>query len=333
MNRSLPSLITGVLLALLLVLYMVTFQVRSTEVAVVRTFGQARAPQEGDPGSVRTEAGLYWKWPWPVQQVSIYDNRIQMTGLVGEEVSIGDKTVVLTTATGWRIGNPYKFSISCGSMEEAQSRLITLVRAAQKSVLNRYRFDQLVSMNREELRYDETVAEILKEVSGRAAETLGIEAKSVHIEGLALPQRITESVFAAMRKEREARAAEVTSRGESEAQQIRDTAEGIAGVVLSFADLQAAKIVAEGQRRAAEYNKVFSQDEELAKLLIQADALPRILGERTTILLDAGSAGLSLLRGLGRPAVQATATRPADMSAVAARNGAVLPEVLLEQPR
>ena len=61
MNRSLPSLIAGALLVAVLVLYMITFQVRFTQVAVVKTFGKSVAPkfdEQGalvDPGDVITE--------------------------------------------------------------------------------------------------------------------------------------------------------------------------------------------------------------------------------------------------------------------------------------
>ncbi|MBI4578859.1 MAG: hypothetical protein HY718_04100, partial [Planctomycetes bacterium] len=84
-KRSLPSLVTGILLAVVLLLYMVTYQVRFTEVAVVRTFG--RINQET---GVNTEPGLYWKWPWPIQRVQTFDNRLQVTTTTGEENATKD---------------------------------------------------------------------------------------------------------------------------------------------------------------------------------------------------------------------------------------------------
>ena len=72
-------MISGAVLASMLVLYMVTFQVRFSEVAVVRTFGQIKE------GGIIKEPGLYWKWPWPVQKVERYDNRVQTSSTTGEE--------------------------------------------------------------------------------------------------------------------------------------------------------------------------------------------------------------------------------------------------------
>ena len=44
MNKSLPSIVTGIILVVILLLYMVTFQVRFTEVAVLKTFGSIKSP-------------------------------------------------------------------------------------------------------------------------------------------------------------------------------------------------------------------------------------------------------------------------------------------------
>lgn len=311
MKRSLPSLITGVLLALVLLLYMVTYQVRFTEVAVVRTFGRINK----DQGSVKTEPGLYWKWPWPIQRVQTFDNRIQVTTTTGAETPTKDgKNVIVTTAINWRIDDPYTFSIRCADIAEAEQKLKDRVRNDQQTVLGKYEFSQLVSTNAKELRYDPIVQEIEDTVRGSAKEQYGINVVSVKLETLALPSKITENVFEAMKKERQAVAARYTSEGESTAQQIKDTAEQIAGTIKSFADRQSAEIVAEGQRRAADYNKVFSQDQELAQFLILIRNLPQILKDRTTIVFDAASAGFTPListEGSKSPVKTAAATRPA----------------------
>ena len=73
MKRSLPSIIAGASIIVILVLYMITYQVRFNEVAVVRTFGEITPPdpQTHQSDDVITEPGLKWKWPWPIQRVTI----------------------------------------------------------------------------------------------------------------------------------------------------------------------------------------------------------------------------------------------------------------------
>lgn len=289
-KRSLPSLLTGVFLAVILLLYMITYQVRFTEVAVVRTFGRI------DESSIKTDPGLYWKWPFPIQRVDKFDNRLQVTSTIGEENPTADgKNIIVTTAVNWRLGDPYLFSIRCTGVEDGANKLKTRVRSDQKTVIGRYLFSQFVSTDPDELLYDRIATEIEEAVRQSAMELFGIRVESVRLESIALPETITESVFEAMQKERQAVAARYTSEGESKAQQIKDTAESIAGTIRSFAERQAAEIVAEGQRRALEYNRVLSQDEELASFLLLVRTLPEILKERTTIILDANSAGFGPL--------------------------------------
>jgi len=328
LKRSLPSLITGVLLASILLLYMVTYQVRFTDVAVVRTFGHVN-----QTSGIKTAPGLYWKWPWPIQKVDTFDNRLQVTSTVGEENPTKDgKNIIVTTAINWRIAEPYWFSVRCTGMKDAEQKLRQWVRNDQKSVISRYDFSQFVSTDPEELQYDKIGQEIEQAVRARAKEQYGIDVASVQLEVISLPQKITENVFEAMKKERQAVAAKYTSEGESTAQQIKDTAESIAGTIESFADRKSAQIVAEGQRRAAEYNKVFAQDEELASFLILIRNLPQILKDRTTLILDAASAGFWPLLGerpAAAPPAQVAASQPA--AAVEASAGDPLPEFIQQR--
>lgn len=332
LKRSLPSLVTGVLLMIILLLYMITYQVRFTEVAVVRTFGQIN--QET---GVKTEPGLYWKWPWPIQKVQKFDNRLQVTSTVGEENSTNDgKNIIVTTAVNWRIDDPYTFSIRCADMADAEAKLTSRVRNDQKTVIGNYQFSQFISTNPDELQYDVIAEQIEDTVRQSAKELYGINVATVKLESVSLPERITENVFEAMKKERAAVAARYTSEGESTAEQIKKTAESIAGTIRSFAERQSAEIVAEGHRRAAEYNKQFAQDEELASFLIMLRTLPEILKNRTTVVLDAASAGFSPLlsdeSGI-QMAAPKTATQPAQAQATEGHDpaGDPLPEIIHRQ--
>src|SRR5258705_5160300 len=69
MNRKPLTLVIGFLLILIFGLLLFVFQVRKSEVAVVTTFGKATRPI--------TEPGAYFKWPWPIQMVHRFDQRVQ----------------------------------------------------------------------------------------------------------------------------------------------------------------------------------------------------------------------------------------------------------------
>ncbi|MBP7936403.1 MAG: hypothetical protein KA354_17320 [Phycisphaerae bacterium] len=281
MKRSWPSLISGAVLASMLILYMVAFQVRFSEVAVVRTFGQIKE------GGVIKEPGLYWKWPWPIQRVERYDNRIQTTSTTGEETPTRDgKNVIVTSTVNWRIDDPKQFSIRCKSMKEAENFVKLRVRNDQKTVIGKYDFRNFVSVEPSELKRDAIELEIGKAVAMVAQELYGLRVERVGIETFQVPQEVSKSVIEAMKKERQAKAQQYTSEGESEAKQIKDTAESIAGTITTFADRKAAAIVAEGQKRAVEYNRVFREDPELAKWLLQVENIPVALGDRATLVID-----------------------------------------------
>jgi membrane protease subunit HflC len=199
--------------------------------------------------------------------------------------------------------------------------LLTLVRARQKTAISQHDFSSFVSTDPQELEYDAIEKQILASVQDDAAKLYGIQVVNVGMERLALPQRITETVFEAMKKERQTEAAKYTSTGESQATTIKSQAEGIANTILSFADRKAQQIVDQGLARAAELYHVFQQDQELASFLLKIENLPKILKEpSTTVVLDKASPVLDVLFPGG-----STSTQPAQDSSGAQIAGRALP--------
>lgn len=318
MHKSLPSIVTGVVLVLILALYMVTFQVRFNETAVLKTFGKAT------PADVITQAGLYWKWPWPIQDVDIYDATIHILETHTEQTATHDKKpVIVTSFTGWKIEDPYRFLTSLrGGMDTAELRLREIVETHQKEVIGQYAFSQLVSKDAKELRFDEIEKSIRDRVQADAAGQYGIKIETVGIKRLELPQDVTESVFESMKAERKALAQKYESEGESEKKNITAEAQSIADTILTFANGLAQKYRSEGNARAAEYYKVLQQDEALAMFLDRLNKLKEILKDRTTIVLTWNQYPFTEFKDGGR--IKAPATQPAKTSDADAAVG-VLP--------
>ena len=281
MKRSWPTIVVGAVLVVILILYMVSFQVRFSDVAVVRTFGEIKE------GGVIKEPGLYWKWPWPIQKVDTFDKRIQTLSLIGRETQTRDgKNVVITTTVCWRVSDPYKFSVQCRDMTDAANKISIRVQGDQATVLNNYDFSNVFSTNQKELKYTEIENALTDTVQRNTEGLYGVKIERVAFESFVMPAKVTEAMIDAMKKERQAKAQQYTSEGESQAKQIRDTADSIAGTILAFADRKAKEIVAEGQERAIKYNETFRKDEDLATFLLKIDNIPKILGERATLILD-----------------------------------------------
>src|ERR1022692_256497 len=71
MKKNLITVLIAAVLVVIFVLLLFTFQVRQSEVAVLTTFGKPADKNIDQPN-------LYFKWPWPVQQVYRFDQRTQI---------------------------------------------------------------------------------------------------------------------------------------------------------------------------------------------------------------------------------------------------------------
>ena len=96
MNRNPISIIVGAILLLIFVALLFVFQVRQSEIAVVTTFGRPSRTVD-QPG------GPYWKFPWPIQKVYKFDQRIQDSELAYLQTS----RAAQTTLSEQYVGLPY----------------------------------------------------------------------------------------------------------------------------------------------------------------------------------------------------------------------------------
>ena len=100
---SIPAIVMYVIVAAL-VLFSTTYTVRFTEVAVLTTFGKA------GEGSIKTEPGLKFKWFYPIQQVTKYDNRIRLVqGQSETQQTADDFQIVMEAFLTYRVTDPLAF--------------------------------------------------------------------------------------------------------------------------------------------------------------------------------------------------------------------------------
>src|SRR5208282_3415676 len=121
MKRNLITLLTAAVLVIIFVLLLFTFQVRQSQVAVVTTFGRTVGVYP---------PGLHLRWPWPIQQVYKFDQRIQtFTDKLSEPLTKDSITLLTSVYVGWKISNPTNFlnSFPNGSIDVAQSQLQSIL--------------------------------------------------------------------------------------------------------------------------------------------------------------------------------------------------------------
>lgn len=291
MPRNRLTLTVAVLIVVVLLLQLIAFRVRETERAVVKTFGKATR-------DVQT-AGLYWKWPWPIEEVARLDARLRVLEGPLEETTTEDrKSVLVACFVAWRTGDPIKFLERHESEKAAERKLEALLRTTQVSVIGRHPFAALVAQDRSQLQWDALEAELREPLVRKARDDYAIEVSFVGLRRLALPRDTTENVFARMRAERDGKAKALLAEGQAEAQRIRDRAENERRQLVDAAEAEALITVAAVDSETEQAYRVFERDPELAIELRKIEALKRGLSGRTTLVFDMNTQPFDILRGL-----------------------------------
>jgi membrane protease subunit HflC len=290
------SLVIGGLLLVIFLAVLFAFQVRSTEVAVVTTFGKY--------STSHTEPGLKVRLPWPIQNIYRFDNRLQNFERKFEQTTTRDaKNILVSLFVGWKISDPKIFLERFnGDPLKAEQQLEGLVRNAKNAVIGRYNFSDFVSPDPKLVKFEQFEAEVLKEIQGSAKDTYGLSVEVVGIKQLGLPEAITGKVFERMRSERERLVKQFTGEGEAKAIEIRSEANRKRDELLAKADADALRIIGEAESQASKDYAVFEQKPDLAIYLLQIKALKESLKDRATIILDQRTTPFNLLTGDKAPA-------------------------------
>ncbi len=296
MKRNSLTLIIGILLVAIFGLWLFFFQVRTTEVAVVTTFGKPTRPI--------TDAGWYFKWPWPIQKVWLLDKRVQnFEDKLTEGLTRDNFNLLTSVYVGWKITNPTNFfpifAVSGGSpISEAEKQLERLLGNAKSAVVGSHPLSDFVSATDNGTNFIAIEGEILNVLKSQMqTNNYGLEVQFLGIKKLELPENVTQSVFERMTSERKVLADKLQYEGEAEAQKIRSDAERRAAELLADAGAEATKIKGEGEAKAAQYLKAFQQNPELANFIFRLNALEGSLKDRSTLVFDQHTPPFDLFLG------------------------------------
>jgi len=295
MKKNPLNMTVGAVLILIFGLMLFLFQVRTSEVAVVTTFGKTTQQY--------TNAGLKFRAPWPIQKVHKLDKRIQnFESKFDEALTPDGYNLLVAVYAGWRISEPAAFfpKFAGGSVTEAERALQEIIRDAKSAVIGQHPFNHFISVNEKELKFTEVEDEILQRVRGRLqTNSYGIDVAFLGIKKLGLPESVTSEVFQRMTAERQVLVSTIESEGNRRASAIRTEAETKSAKVISEAEAQALRIRGEAEAKAAESYRTMNQEPELANFLLRLTGLENFLRERTTLILGQDTPPLDLL---SRPA-------------------------------
>ncbi len=280
-QKHLPTIFLGVIVAIIFLLTIFSFQVDSTDHAVLTRFGAiigTRGP------------GLHFKLPYPIHEVTRYDNRTRCfdgtTGKIEETYTADGKSVVVGIYVAYKIINPELVLKRLGTEAKAEERLTSLLRTEKNAVIGKYAFKELVNTDNTVLKLDLIEKQILENVANQSKNDYGIEVKSVGIKFLGIPEKISEKVFERMIAERNVLAERYRSDGKKIAKKIKDEADNRRKQMLADAEAEARKIRADGDAKAASFYSVFKEEPDLAEFLRKLESLRKIMPEKTTLILN-----------------------------------------------
>ena len=208
--------------------------------------------QVGEVVRVVKEPGLYFKLPFPMQKVNLFDKRILEYDADPKVIYTKDKkNLIVDNYARWRIADPKTFLEKIRTERSAQPRLDDIVYAALREELGKHTLIEVISEERK------NIMETVTTLSRKNAQDYGIEVIDVRIKRADLPPENERSVFDRMKAERSRQAKQYRSEGEEEALKIR-----------AQTDLDAATISAEAYKRAQEMKG--QGDAEALKIYAQA---------------------------------------------------------------
>ena len=284
MLRHIGIVTVAVLVVAILLLWIVAFTVGSTEKVLVKTFGETTRVLEGHNPQ---QAGLSFKWPYPVQEVVRYDARTFFFEDALTQFQTYDKKLMLATMfCAWRIEDPVKFHRAVVTVSAAEQRLRDLLRDTKEKVLPKYSMSDYANTEADRMKLAEIEQEVYKQIQAQARENYGVEVAMVGIKSLGLPESVTTDVIEAMKNERQKEISTYKASGEAQATAIRERAKGAAEQIREFAKTKAAKIESEGVKATIQYYQQYSQNESLAAFLRTLESTRKALQGQTVIVLD-----------------------------------------------
>ena len=250
--------------------------------------------------STTSTPGLHFKIPF-VDSVQYFTNATQLYDIPPSEVLTSDKqNMTVDCYILWRIQDPKQFYRALGSNVKAEERLNAITYNALKTAMGTLAQKDIINMNDGAERNE--IYESISTNVDKQAKTYGIHVEDVKIKQFDLPDSNLNAVYQRMISERNQMAAAHTASGDQEAKEIRNEVDKDVGILVSNAEAQAAKLIAEGE---AEYMRMLAEaydtmeEREFYEFILALDALKASLnGSEKTIILDENSALGKILMGM-----------------------------------
>jgi membrane protease subunit HflC len=282
------------------------YTVDRAEYVYVTQFGRHVATRDG-----ATDAGLYVKWPWPVQSLLRFDQRLQVFDLPGTELLTHDpkgrtidRTLTVDAYVCWRIAGADgldRFIRTVGTPGRAQAILGQRVSSRLGAEIGNLSLDDLISvvpppaaeermvhLRRRLLdgKADPASGEPADSLKDLARDAYGVELVDVRLRRFNHPPQVRDAIFDRIRSERNKKVADYQSEGAKLAEDIKSVAEREARDLLTEARSQEQRLRREAEVKADEIrNQAHARDREFYAFLQKLEAYQRLLGDSKDVLL------------------------------------------------
>lgn len=280
---------TALVVVLVLFWFGFTTVVREGQCAVILRFGAVREEV--------TDAGLYFKLPWPFESVVNYDNRLQYLEANRLETTTKDKrNIILQSYVVWEISDPVLYHNSVGSIGSVDSYLNDQIFSATNSVMGSYDLTALVSLDAEQIKIDRIQQEIFTRVHDICLANYGINVIDVSILRLTLPDNNIQAVFEQMKTDRQKEIDSIIAKAELEANKITTDADAEAAEIEGKGETDAAAIKAETEKAVAKiYNDAYAANMDLFEFLTELDTRVATVNSNTVLVVKANEYPFNVL--------------------------------------
>ena len=230
-----------------------------------------------------------------------FSKATQLYDIPPSEVLTSDKqNMTVDCYILWKISDPQQFYRALGTHERAEERLDAITYNTLKTAMGTLAQADIINMEDGALRNE--IYESIATIVDAQAKTYGIQVEDVKIKQFDLPDSNLNAVYTRMISERNQMAEKYTAEGNKEANLIRNEVDKDVNILISNAQVAAAKRIAEGE---AEYMRLlataYDTPEERAfyEFTLALEALRASLnGDEKTIVLDENSELGKILMGI-----------------------------------
>ena len=244
--------------------------------------------------------GIHFKIPF-IDSVEYFTQATMLYDIPPSEVLTSDKqNMTVDCYILWSIADPQQFYRAVGTTTVAEERLNAITYSVLKNSMSTLAQADIINMEpggkRNEI-YDSIAANVDSQTA-----VYGIHVEDVKIKQFDLPDSNLNAVYERMISERNQMAAGFTADGSKEATLKRNEVDKTVNIMVSNAEAEAAKTVADGE---AEYMKKLAEayntpeKKEFYEFMLALDALKQSLtGDEKTIILDGNSELAKILSGI-----------------------------------